>query len=113
MKSIFVSLLVIIALATQVSFVAAHGSFSSINGANDTLSAEEAPKTIAEPHMVVVDCHNEGIDNAAPSSCAVDSKFFPVSITHDFPQKLTAHTVVNDFRLEERPTAHHLRPPIS
>ena len=113
MKSVFMSLFVILALGTQLVSVAAkamtHEDFTNHIVAAHNIS--NLGETRAE---TIEACCDEELDKKpVTTSCKSDCKFFPVVFFINFPQTHTEHTQSDKFWIAAMPTRHHLRPPIS
>lgn len=108
MKSIFLSLLVILALGTQIVSVAASAvskGYTSIN-----VIAEHSASKSSETATV---CCDEEIDKKPiTSNCTSDCKFFPVLVSFDFPKINAEHAQSDKYWSTGMATQHHLRPPI-
>lgn len=109
MKSIFLSLLVIIALGTQLVSVAANAASKDYTSLN--VITEHSASKSAETAAV---CCKEEIDKKPiTTSCPSDCKFFPVIFSFDFTQINDVHSQSDKNWSTDMPTQHHLRPPIS
>ncbi|MEP3266439.1 MAG: hypothetical protein ABJM86_04115 [Hyphomicrobiales bacterium] len=109
MKSIFLSLLVILALGTQIVSVATSAApkgYTSIN-----VTAEHSARLSAETDTVC--CDEKADKKPITSSCTSDCKFFSVMFSFDFPKINAVHAQSDKYWIAAMPTQHHLRPPIS